>query len=345
MVGSDTAGGRATIYDIAKMAGVNPSTVSRALGHQPGVSVETRKLVEDAAAQLSFRVNPLAREVPTGRTGTVGLIVADITNPSYFDIIRGAQSAAAARGLTLVLAESSESGSTESVVAQRIQPSTDGLILASPRMSDPGIRELNKAKPVVVINRSVDGIESVVPDIEPGIGDAVRHLAANGHTRFAFLTGPEQSWISARRWDSFRAACEWAGRTAQPIPTVAPTQEGGRRAAREVLATGATAALCYNDLLAIGLMRELQAAGVKVPDEFSVVGFDNIFGADFTTPTLTSIASPFKECGATALERLLSLRQGAEGSLRDVSTPLRDSPLRTTLIVRGSSGRLLAPAT
>ena len=298
------------------------------------------------ATLLSFGLNPVARALPTGRTGTFGLIVADITNPSYFDMIRGAQAAAAARDITLVLAESSESGATESVVAQRIQPSTDGIILASPRMSDPEIRVLNEAKPVVVINRAVDGIESVVPDIEPGIREAVRHLTANGHTKFAFLTGSEQSWISARRWDSFHAACEWAGREARLIPTVAPTLAGGRRAAGEVLASGATAALCYNDLLAIGLMQELQAAGVTVPDEFSVVGFDNIFGSDFTTPTLTSIASPFKECGTAAVERLLTSPHGTERSPREPgSRRLRDSPLRTTLVVRGSSGRLLSRAT
>jgi LacI family repressor for deo operon, udp, cdd, tsx, nupC, and nupG len=105
---------KATIHDVAKLAGVNASTVSRALGNPGRVSDRTRKLVEDAAAELNYSVNWLARALPTGRTGMVGLILADITNPSYFDIIRGAQAVAAERGLTLVLAESAESGSTES---------------------------------------------------------------------------------------------------------------------------------------------------------------------------------------------------------------------------------------
>ncbi|MFE5835497.1 LacI family DNA-binding transcriptional regulator [Arthrobacter sp. NPDC056493] len=340
---SSAAGAKVTIYDIAKLAGVNASTVSRALGNPGRVSDKTRKLVEHAAAELNFSINPLARALPTGRTGMVGLIVADITNPGYFDIIRGAQSAAAALGLTLVLAESSESGSTEVVVARRMQSSTDAIILATPRMSDPEIRALSGTKPVAVINRCVDGVDSVVPDVQPGIGEAVRHLASNGHQKIAFLSGSAQSWMSARRWDSFRSACDWTGREAQLIATTAPTAEGGRLAARDVIASGATAALCYNDLLAIGLMQELQAAKVNLPDEFSVVGFDNIFGSDFTTPALTTIASPFKDCGAAALGLLLAALPGAGLGPAPVRT-VGPMDLRTTLVVRGSSGRLLTPA-
>lgn len=341
---SSAASAKATIYDIAKLAGVNASTVSRALGNPGRVSAKTRKLVEEAATELNFSANPLARALPTGRTCMVGLIVADITNPSYFDIIRGAQAAAAALSLTLVLAESAESGSTEAVVAERMQSSTDGIILATPRMSDPEIHALSQTKPVAVINRCVDGVDSVVPDVEPGIGEAVRHLASNGHRKIAFLSGSARSWMSARRWDSFRSACEWSRCEAPLIPTTAPTAEGGRRAARDVIASGATAALCYNDLLAVGLMQELQAGGVKVPDDFSVVGFDNIFGSDFTTPALTTIASPFSDCGKAALGLLLAAFPGARPSPIPAK-PAGHPDLRTTLVVRGSSGRLLSHTT
>ncbi|NQD89525.1 LacI family DNA-binding transcriptional regulator, partial [Paenarthrobacter sp. CM16] len=326
---SPTSSTKATIYDIAKLAGVNPSTVSRALGNPSRVSSHTRQLVEDAATKLNYNVNPLARALQTGRTGMIGLIVSDITNPSYFDIIRGAQSTAAARGLTLVLAESAESAATEAAVAHRLQSSTDGIILAGPRMADTEIRELNETKPVAVINRYIEGIGSVVPDVEPGVTEAVRHLASNGHNKIAFLAGPEDSWISERRWDSFRETCEWTGRTAEVITTTAPTSDGGRIAARAVISSGVTAALCYNDLLAIGLMQELQAAGVKIPDDFSVIGFDSIFGSDFTTPALTTIASPFSESGTVALNLLLTaLPREAQAD-----TPASTRELRTTLLV------------
>jgi DNA-binding LacI/PurR family transcriptional regulator len=332
---------KATIHDVAKLAGVNASTVSRALGNPGRVSDRTRKLVEDAAAELNYSVNWLARALPTGRTGMVGLILADITNPSYFEIIRGAQAVGAERGLTLVLAESVESGSTESLVAQRMQSSTDGIILASPRMTDLDIRALNGHKPVAVINRFVEGIDSVVPDVEAGISEAVRHLTSNGHQKIAYLSGPEQSWISARRWDTLRSASAWSGRETQLIPTTTPTMEGGRRAARDLIASGATAAVCYNDLLAIGLMQQLRAAGVNVPDDLSVIGFDNIFGSDFTAPALSTIASPLKACGAAALDLILAALSVPDQSRRQL-TSRGPSALRTTLLVRGSSGRLLA---
>lgn len=325
----------ATIYDIAKLAGVNPSTVSRALNKPERVSTKTRKLVEAAAVELSYQVNPIARALLTGRTSTLGLIVADITNPTFFNVIRGAQSTAILRHYTLILAESSESAATELTAAQRMMPTVDGLILASPRMDDEDIRTLARDKPVVVINREVEGVSCVIPDVEKGISQAVRSLSANGHKKLAFIAGPPQSWMSARRWEGVEAACEWSRIETLRFESTEPTVEGGRLLARAIRSSGATAALAYNDLLAIGLMQELQAAGVSVPDRLSIVGFDDIFGADFTTPPLTTIRSPLTECGALAAERMLDLLNGvpeARGTLR----------AETELILRGSSGRLLA---
>jgi LacI family repressor for deo operon, udp, cdd, tsx, nupC, and nupG len=327
--------GNATIYDIAKVAGVNPSTVSRALSKPGRVSAKTQKLIEDAAAELNYQVNPFARALPTGRTNTFGLIVADITNPTFFDIIRGAQTTGTLRDYTLVLAESAESAATELTAARRMMTTADGLILASPRMDDDDIRALARDKPVVIINREVEGMPCVIPDVRKGIGEAVRSLAANGHKKMAFVAGPARSWMSARRWEGVQAACEWSRLEAVRVESTKPTVDGGRQVARDVLATNATAVLTYNDLLAIGLMQELQAGGMAVPDQISIVGFDDIFGADFTTPPLTTVRSPLGECGAGAATWLLDLLQGKgepDGTLR----------VETELVLRGSSGRLLA---
>jgi LacI family transcriptional regulator len=324
----------ATIYDIARVAGVNPSTVSRALSKPGRVSAKTQKLIEDAAAGLNYQVNPFARALPTGRTHTFGLIVADITNPTFFDIIRGAGTTATARDYTLVLADSAESAVTELTAARRMMATVDGLILASPRMDDDHILDLAREKPVVVINREVQGVPCVVPDVNKGIGEAVRSLAANGHKKVAYVAGPPQSWMSARRWDGVRSACEWSRLEAVRLESMKPTVEGGRQAARAVLASGATAVLSYNDLLAIGLMQELQAAGVVVPDQISIVGFDDIFGADFTTPPLTTVRSPLGECGSGAAALLLDLLHGT-------GEPGGTVRVETELVLRGSSGRLL----
>lgn len=324
----------ATIYDIAKLAGVNASTVSRALSKPGRVSSKTQKLIEDAAAQLNYQVNPFARALPTGKTNTFGLIVADITNPTFFDIIRGAETIATSRDYTLVLTESEESPATELTAARRLMATVDGLILASPRMDDDNIRALAQDKPVVVINREVEGMPCVVPDVNKGISEAIRSLAANGHRKVAYVAGPPQSWMSERRWEGVQAACEWSRLKAVRLESTKPTVDGGRQTARDVRASGATAVLTYNDLLAIGLMQELQAAGVVVPDHISIVGFDDIFGADFTTPPLTTVRSPLGECGERAATRLLDLFQKdgePAGTLR----------VETELVLRGSSGRIL----
>ena len=324
--------GNATIYDIAKLAGVNPSTVSRALSKPGRVSVQTRKLVETAAAELNYQVNPFARALPTGKTYTIGLIVADIANPTFFGTIRGAETTAADHDYSVILAESAESPQKEKSAAQRMMASVDGLILASPRMDDDHIRELAAEKPIVVVNRDVEGIASVVPDVEKGLGEAVRHLAANGHRQVTFIAGPDAAWMSGRRWLGVQRACEWSRIEALRLVSESPTTKGGRAAAREIVARGATAVIAYNDLVAIGLLQELQAAAYSVPDQISIVGFDDIFGADFTTPGLTTVRAPMESCGSEAASLLLRALKGSG---------LGTSPhyLDTELVIRGSTGR------
>lgn len=324
-----------TIYDIAKLAGVNPSTVSRALNKPGRVSLKTQKLVEDAVQELDFRANPFARALQSGQTKNLGLIVADITNPTFFEIIRGAAKSAAGQDYTLVLAESDESGVAELTAARRMLGTVDGVILASPRMEDEDIRGLARDKHVVVIHREIQGVTCVVPDTAKGIGQAVRALASHGHKKLVYVAGPPRSWMSDRRWEGIQAACEWSRLAATRLESTKPTLEGGRRAARAVLESGATAVMTYNDLLAIGLMQELQAAGILVPDALSIVGFDDIFGADFTTPALTTIRSPLGECGSLATRLMLDLLGGSQG---ETQTLLAE----TELVLRGSSGRLLA---
>lgn len=323
----------ATIYDIAHAAGVDASTVSRALNRPERVSEATRNRVLEAARRLNYRANPIARALPTGRTGTIAVIVADITNPIVFDVVRGAERALAEHDYTLVLAESEESTERELHTIDRLTHTVDGLVLASTRLGDDEIADLARRKPIAVLNREVEGVSSVVANVDRGVAQAVRHLAGLGHRRLAYVPGPERSWMSARRARSIRERCEWSKLEFTQLPPARPTVDGGRDAASAVLASGATAVLAYNDLVAIGLMLECADAGLTVPRDFSVVGFDDIFGADFTTPPLTTVSSPLREAGALAVRHLL-----AHIGVASAVELSESRQLETILVIRGSVG-------
>ena len=312
-----------TIYDIAELAGVNPSTVSRAL-NQPGrINSATESKVRQAAKELNYRVNPMARSLPTGRTKMLAVIVADITNPMFFDAVRGAELKASASGYTTVIAESQESSRNEAAALERIIPTVDGVVLATTRLSDQEIESIASTKPVVLMNRRVSGLIDVVPDVLPGIQDAIRHLKALGHKQVAFVSGPQAAWMSSHRWGLILDAALDEGLKVIEIGPNEPTFEGGKQALKLVRASGVSAVIAYNDLIAIGLMKAAQEAGIDIPRDLSVIGFDDIFGAELTTPSLTTVKSPLEASGQHAVERLLALLESRQiDSISNLSTHL-----------------------
>lgn len=323
-------GGAATIYDVAELAGVSPSTVSRALGKPGRISAATETRIRAAAEQLSFRINPMARALHTGRTHTLALVVADITNPVIFDIVRGAEQAASAGGYTLIITESQESGEAEAEAVRRLLPSVDGVILATTRLADPVIADLAGQKPIVLINRAVNGVAAILPDVEEGVAALLNHLDDLGHRSVAYLSGPTTSWVSARRWESLLEQSEQRGMAIVEIGPNMPTIDGGREAIRRVRAANATAIVAFNDLIAIGLMQGLADAGVQVPDELSIAGFDDIFGSELIVPALTTVRSQLELAGKRASSHLLARLRGDPASAEE-------ELLSTQLIVRGST--------
>ena len=326
----------ATIYDIAKLAGVNPSTVSRALSNPGRINAVTEAKVHAAAKELNYRVNPFARALPTGKTKMIALMVADITNPVFFKVVRGAEKVAAEHGYTLVVAESFESSKVEAESLQRILPTVDGVIFGTTRLADAEIYEANREKPVVLVNRLVEGVADVVPDNEPGIAEAIAHLAGLGHKHIGFLGGPTASWINTDRWNLLMKHAVDSGMTIVSIGPNLPTVEGGRDALDQVRASGVTAIITYNDLMGIGLLRAATAAGVQVPEKLSIVGFDNIFGSDFTSPPLSTIEMPLERIGGNAVKALLSTFDATDGSVPHGSNET------TSLLVRGSTTKAKA---
>ncbi|WP_227468076.1 LacI family DNA-binding transcriptional regulator [Microbacterium sp. YJN-G] len=326
-------GGAATIYDIAELAGVNPSTVSRALSKPGRVSESTEAKIRAAASQLDFQFNPMARALPTGRSHTLGLLVADITNPVVFGIVRGAERAASEAGYTLVIAESQESGEAEAQAISRLLPSVDGIILATTRLDDHKIAQLAARKPVVLINRHVDDVAEVLPDVETGVNALMDHIVSLGHSSIVYLAGPDTSWISRRRFEAMLDAAERLGVGIVEIGPHGPTIEGGREAIRRVMASRATAVIAFNDLMAIGLMQAAAGAGIDVPGQLSIAGFDDIFGSELIVPALTTVQAQLERAGERAVENVL-------GQLSPDVAPDDGSLLETRLIVRGSTGPL-----
>jgi LacI family transcriptional regulator len=331
--GSALAGGRApTIYDVARAAGVAPSTVSRAFARPGRVTADTTERIRRAAADLGYRANPLARALPTGRTSMIAMVVPDLENPVYHEIIRGAQAAATAAGYTILLADAQESEAGEREALDRAMSFADGIVLAASRMPDPAVRATAGQRPMIVLNRAVAGVPCVFPDNPGGVRRAVDHLAGLGHRRITYLAGPAASWADGIRWRSVGEAAgepavgEAAGdpvvREAAGEPVVRacrigpypPTVAGGAGAAAEFAGRPTTAVIAYNDLMAIGLIRGLTALGVRVPQDVSVVGFDNILAAELVTPALTTVAAPLDEMGRTAVGHLLGVMRGGAGT-------------------------------
>ena len=258
----------------------------------------------------------------------LAVLVPDITNPHHFGLIRGAEERARAADRTLVLGDTRGDPGLEADHLDRLGSVVDEIVLASSRLPDADRRELARRRPVVLHNRELPGLPGVVTDFDDGMRQILGHLVALGHRRVAYLSGPRRAWSEGRRWAALTAAASDAGVAAARLGPFAPTLDGGPAAADAGLASGATALVAYNDLPAIGVLRRLEERGVAVPDTLSVTGFDDIFGADFCHPPLTTVTAPTEEAGRALVDVLLDGR--ASDGERIV--------LQVRLRVRGSTG-------
>ncbi len=321
-----------TLHDVAREAGVAVSTASRALSDPGRVNVRTREHVQAVARDLGYRPNRLAQALPTGRTGMLAILVPDITNPHNFGLVRGAEAQARAAGSTLIIADTQGGPDLEAAHLDRLASSVDGFMLAASRLSDAELQALAERLPVVLFNRRVEGLASLATDSVDGSRQIVEHLVALGHRSLAYLAGPSGGWSDGERWRALSEHAAAAGIRIVRCGPFAPTLDGGPAAADVGLATGATALIAFNDLLAIGVLRRLAERGVSVPADVSVVGYDDIFGADFCSPTLTTVAGPVDEAGRMLVDVLQAGR-----------TPAPVITLPTLLRIRNSTGPPPAP--
>jgi DNA-binding LacI/PurR family transcriptional regulator len=321
-----------SIYDVARVAGVAASTVSRAISRPGRVSSCTAQRVFAAAREVGYPFEERQRLIGH-RTRSLAVVVADITNPYYAEMVRGAQEAASACGFTVVLSHTPGEARLQRDWIERELVNVAGVLLTDTRVSHDAIRMLARQRPVVMLNRRVPDVPCVIADIARGIRQAVEHLVDLGHTSVTYMAGPEGSWADGMRWVALMEAChELELRLHRVGPCAVPTVKAGLDATIEVLAQRPTAVIAYNDLMAIGVMKGMRLAGLRVPDDVSVIGFDNVVLCEIVDPELTTVASPLRAMGITGVNNLIAVASGAKPSREPVVLPVK-------LLVRGSTGR------
>ncbi|MET8946472.1 LacI family DNA-binding transcriptional regulator [Streptomyces sp. NPDC004542] len=335
--GANLGGVQVTIREVAKAAGVSPSTVSRALAAGGTVSEATRERVRVAADRLGYQPNRAARGLITGRTGHVGVIVPDLLNPFFAEICKGAQARARGLGHAVFVSDAERDEGLELDAVRTLAPQVDGLVLCASHLSGEELGSLHELtpKPIVLLHRREPGFASVTADLAEGMTDALTHLHALGHRRIAYVGGPRSTWTAQERAAGIEAMASSGKVEIVQVGSVAPHFDGGIAGAADVvLASGATAVVAFNDIVAFGLISRFTARGVSVPGEMSVVGCDDIALSGMAAPPLTTVSVPKAHAARAAVDLLFRILGTPAG--QDAEQP-QQRVLPTHLVVRGST--------
>lgn len=327
---------RSTIVDVANAARVHPSTVSRALSPQPGhvLRAETRARIIAVADRLGYRPSALARSLRLRRTLTLGMLVPDIANTFLAGIIKGAEEAAHARGYTLVLCNTGDLPEREATYIRVLRErQVDGVIIASTRLADTTVDTLRADRfPFVLVNRDAGEPDdlAVTVDNAGSAGAVIDHLAALGHVAIAHVAGPRTTTTGTERAAGALAAGRRHGLDLVVVEAEAWSELAGYRAARQLLRDGAPGAVfAANDLIAFGVLRAVREAGLRVPDDVALAGFNDI--PEATLVDLTTVRVAQEVMGARAAGLLIA-------SLEAEPIPVPRIVLDAELVVRRSSG-------
>lgn len=329
-----------TIYDVARLAAVSPATVSRVLNDRGDVNPEMAQRVRASVEMLGYRPNSVARNLRRKVASVWALIISDIENPHFTALVRGVEDVARSNGYSVVLCNSDEElekerGYVDVALAERMA----GVVISPSSDRDSAIGPLlDGGVPVVTIDRRLrrSPVNSVVVANKAGAHAATSHLLDGGYRRVACITGPTRTTTAAQRLAGYRSALADAGVGFDPalLRTADYKEAGGAEAARELMAMPdpPDALFVANSLMTMGALGALVEAGVSIPDQVGLVGFDDLPWSRLVSPKLTAVAQPTYELGRTAAEMLVERAAAPDAPVRSVTLPTR-------LVVRDSSRR------
>ncbi len=306
---------RVSIKDIAEMVGVSHSTVSRALQGTGRMSDETRARILSLAEELGYTPDALAQSLVRGRTKTVGVVVTTIADPFVAGIIDGIEHVAGEAGYTVLLGASHMDPAREMAVVENLrQRRVDAVIVTASRVGSHYSEYLQRfGVPIVLVNNMVQGeyLYAITCDQMEGARQATEHLVRLGHQRIAYVGSSFREYSSRERQEGYEKALREAGLTLDPNLVIMPEQRNDVTAGRAALAAlwpqRPTAIFAYNDLTAIGVLMAAREMGVRIPQDLSLVGFDNIEATQFVSPPLTTVHQPREAMGRAAMQMTLDL--------------------------------------
>jgi LacI family transcriptional regulator len=326
-----------TMKEVALRAGVSTATVSRSLDAASSVRPATRERVLKAVAELDYQLNHLPRNMRQRSSRTLGLVITDIANPFFTAIVRGCEDIAQSQGYSFLLANTDEDAAKEEQTLRTMASErVGGVILASAdEASEPIRRLIASGIPVVALDRRINGVavDTVTSDNEGGAYDATKHLLDLGHARIGMVGGPQLVSSTRERTAGYTRALRSQGFTDTLIRAADLRERGGYLATLDLLdsALRPTAIFSANNQMTIGVLAAIRDRGLRIPEDISLIGFDDLPTAAVLTPPLTVVAQPTYQLGARAAELLLTRVQHPEA-------PVREIVLAPHLVLRASTG-------
>lgn len=326
--------------DIARIAKVSPTTVSHVINETRFVMPETKKRVLEVMKKLKYQPNLLARSLATGKTHTIGLVISDIRNPFYPELVQGVEELAVKNDYNVFLCNTDyDIGKGLKSIGALIKRKIDGIIVASSQVDSSVIKQLFDTSVIFVLvdwcKRNIK-VDSLYFDYKVGIAEAISHLISLGHRNIYFIGGPKKLKTAEIRIRNFIDVIESHENINLNYKILEGDHriDGGYRVAQKILKEKIypTAIVCSNDLTAIGAMKALQTGGIKVPEDISIIGLDNIALTEIVSPALTTIELERYRIGKTAMELLLN-------RIKDKELPKQRCTFKTKLVIRESTSK------